>query len=55
MYSIVLQTIFYKYQNKNHIMNDSLVCPALRPLRANKIFKVLKAIDPSQPKTTLSN
>ena len=36
MFSIVLQTIFHKYLNKNHKINKRFVSTGLRPLRVNK-------------------
>jgi len=42
MYSIELQTIFYKYQNKNHKINTNFVSLGLRPLKAYKtVFNLL--------------
>ncbi len=42
MYSIELQTVFYKYQNKNHKIKPSFVSPGLRPLAADKTDLNLK-------------
>ena len=36
MYSIDLQTIFYKYQNNNHKIDTSFVSPVLRSCGVNK-------------------
>ena len=45
MYCIILQSIFYEYQNKNHKFNTSFVSLGLRPLGNNKLVLIYFSVE----------
>ena len=41
MFRVLLQTIFYEYENKNHKINTCFVRPGLQSLGAKKLALIL--------------